>query len=57
MNLELKEQVESSPIPQDAKHVLEILTQLENHTAQLRKKLMSELKHHSNPIKLTLDKV
>ena len=51
----LKEQIndQSNDIPSEAAHLLEILDQIENHTAELRKKLMEELKK-SNAAKVSL---
>ena len=53
-----KAQEQSSEIPQEIAHLLEILDQIENHTAELRKKLMEELKkNNSSRIALSLDEV
>ncbi len=46
-------QQEETTIPQEAAHLLEILDQIETHTAELRKKLMEEIKK-SNVSKVTL---
>ena len=40
-------------IPEEALHLLEILDQIENHTADLRNKLMAELKK-TNAAKINL---
>ena len=48
-----KETSEVIDIPQEAAHLLEILDQIENHTADLRKKLMEEIKK-SNALKVSL---
>jgi hypothetical protein len=48
-----KEKSEVIDIPQEAAHLLEILDQIENHTADLRKKLMEEIKK-SNALKVSL---
>lgn len=53
----LKEQVEISELSQEAMQILEILDQIENHTAILRKKLVSELKPKSESIRLKLDNI
>jgi hypothetical protein len=37
--------------------IIEILDQIETHTADLRKKLMAELKKNTNPIVLELDEI
>ncbi len=53
-----KLQEEHNDIPQEAAHLIEILDQIENHTAELRKKLMEELKKsNSARIALSLDEV
>jgi len=57
MNLAVKEQLDTNQVSKDTKMILETLTQLENHTAELRKKLMAELKQKNNSLKLTLDLV
>lgn len=41
----------------EAKHILEILDQIEVHTADLRKKLVNELKPKDNSIHLDLDAI
>ncbi len=48
-----KEKSEVIDIHQEAAHLLEILDQIENHTADLRKKLMEEIKK-SNALKVSL---
>jgi hypothetical protein len=54
----LKEKDIYKEIPQEAAHLLEILDQIENHTADLRKKLMEELKRtNSSRVNLKLDEV
>ncbi len=57
INLALKEQIDFDQLPQEAMQVLEILDQLENHTANLRKKLMSEIRPSGNVIHLKLDNI
>lgn len=44
-------------LSQEAKKMLEILDQIESHTAELRKKLVNELKPKDNSIHLDLDSV
>lgn len=44
-------------LSQEALQILEILDQIENHTAILRKKLVSELKPKAEAIHLKLDNV
>ncbi len=56
-NFAVKEEVELNDLPREAVLVLQMLDQIENHTAELRKKLMLELKPNGNTIKLNLDKV
>jgi len=51
-------QDQHSDIPQEAAHLIEILDQIENHTAELRKKLMEELKRNNAArVSLSLDEV
>jgi hypothetical protein len=53
-----KLQDQHSEIPQEAAHLIEILDQIENHTAELRKKLMEELKRsNAARVSLSLDEV
>ncbi|MBM5783206.1 MAG: hypothetical protein FJ368_07305 [Pelagibacterales bacterium] len=54
-NAQLKEQVSTSDIPENAKKALEILDELENFTVNLRKKLMAELRPGGNVVHLKLD--
>jgi Cdc6-like AAA superfamily ATPase len=55
-NLNLKEQAETNSLTQDATHALHILDEVENFTAALRKKIMTELKQaNSNSVHLKLD--
>lgn len=44
-------------LSQEAVKMLEILDQIESHTADLRKKLVDELKPKDNSIKLKLDEI
>jgi hypothetical protein len=53
----LQEQIDLNQLSQEALQILEILDQIENHTAELRKKLMSELKKTNTTINLKLDNV
>jgi hypothetical protein len=56
--LKTEEQNKEYNIPQEAMHLLEILDQIENHTAELRKKLMEELKKsNAARVSLTLDSI
>ena len=53
-----KTQDQQNDIPQEAAHLIEILDQIENHTAELRKKLMEELKkNNAARVSLNLDEV
>lgn len=52
-----KEQIDSSKIPQEAIQALKILNELENFTADLRKKLMTEIRPETNIVRLKLDDV
>jgi hypothetical protein len=53
-----KEKIEiSEELSIEALQILEILDQIENHTAILRKKLVSEFKPKSEPIRLKLDNI
>ena len=51
------ESLDLKRLPKDAVEVLEVLTELENFTAQLRRKLMSELRPSSNVVRIKLDNV
>lgn len=57
MNLAIREEIDFKILPLEAAKIVEILNQLENHTAELRKKLMSELRPKGNSVKLSLDQV
>jgi len=57
MNLAVREQIDFKQLPQEALKLLEVLDQLENHTSELRKKLMQELKPKGNLVKLSLDQI
>ena len=53
----LQEQIDSHQLSQEALQIIEIIDQIENHTADLRKKLMSELKKTNSSINLKLDNI
>jgi hypothetical protein len=53
----LKEQIDYNELSQEALQILEILDQIENHTAILRKKLVSELKTKNEAVRLKVDNV
>lgn len=58
MNLQLrKEQIDYNELSQEALEILEILDQIENHTAILRKKLVSELKSKNEVVHLKAEKI
>ncbi len=44
-------------LPKEAQHVLKVLEELENFTAQLRKKVMNELKNSGTIVHLKLDEM
>jgi len=48
-----KEHNELNEIPKEAMHLIELLDQIEVHTAELRKKLMEEIKK-ANALKVSL---
>lgn len=52
----LKEQVVEH-LSQEALQILDLLDKIENHTADLRKKLMSELKKNVGTVHLKLDNI
>lgn len=57
-NQNVKDQnIDSENLPQEALQALKILDELENFTADLRKKLMSELKPGGNLVRLKLDDI
>ena len=51
------EQDNLNSLSQEALQILDILDQIENHTAALRKKLMSELRPKNEAVHLKLDNV
>ena len=51
----IKEQVNTNKLPEDAVASLKILDELENFTAELRKKLMAEIRPGGNVVHLKLD--
>jgi hypothetical protein len=52
-----KEQQSINELSQEALQILDILDQIENHTAALRKKLIAELKPKTETVHLKLDNV
>ncbi len=48
-------QEQESQLPKEAAHVLKVLEELENFTAELRKKVMAELKTNNNLVHLKLN--
>lgn len=56
-DLNIKEQIEGSRLPQDAIKALKILDEIESFTAQLRKKLMAEIRPGGNVVRLQLEEV
>lgn len=57
VNIALKEQIDINQLSKEAIQILEILDQIENHTAELRKKLMAELRTNNNAVRVKLDNV
>ena len=55
-NANLKEQIENT-LPKEAVQVLKVLDELENFTAELRRKVMAELKTTNNVVHLKLDEI
>ena len=57
-NPAVKEQdLTKESLSQEAVQILDILDQIENHTAALRKKLMSELRPKNEAVHIKLDNV
>jgi hypothetical protein len=56
-NAKEQQAIDTTDLPAEAVQALKILDELENFTAELRKKLMSELKPGGNVIRLKLDNV
>ena len=56
-NVKEQQSIDTSDLPAEAVQALKILDELENFTAELRKKLMAELKPGGNVIRLKLDNV
>ncbi len=52
-----KEQIALNELSQEAMQILEILEQIEIHTASLRTKLMTELKSKSENISVALEEL
>lgn len=57
VNQAAQEQEHLNNLSQEALQILDILDQIENHTAALRKKLMSELRPKNEAVHLKLDNV
>lgn len=53
-NANIQEKLENN-LSKEATQVLKILDELENFTAELRKKVMAELKTNNNLVRLKLD--
>ncbi len=56
-NQNVKEQNLENVVPQEAMSVLKILDELENFTAELRKKVMAEIKTNNNVVRLKLEDI
>jgi len=59
-NLKVQEQTQADNLRElsnEASRILEILDQIEEHTAELRKRLVAELKPKSEAIQIKLDAV
>lgn len=56
-DLKIKEQLDPSKLPQEALQALKILDELEGFTAELRKKLMAEIRPGGNVVRIQLDEV
>ncbi len=56
-NTNLLPQELENHLPKEAMQVLKILDELENFTAELRKKVISELKTNNNSVHLKLDEM
>lgn len=54
-NVNVKEQASENQMPKEATQVLKVLDELENFTAELRKKIMAELKTNNNLVHLKLN--
>ncbi len=57
IGIAIREQIDINKLPKEALEVLEVFDKLEDHTANLRKKLMSELRPNGNVVHLKLDNV
>jgi hypothetical protein len=57
LNLATVQKEEIEALPREAMQVLELLEQIENHTASLRKDIIAEMTADQNSIKLRLDQV
>lgn len=56
-NANANELAQENQLPKEAAHVLKVLEELENFTAQLRKKVMAELKTNNNLVHLKLEDI
>lgn len=56
-NAQIKEQHSINELSAEASKIIEILDKIEDHTANLRKKLMLELKPKAEAIRLDLDNI
>ncbi len=56
-NVAIQEKESLGDLSHEAMQILEILDQIENHTAALRKKLVSELSTKTETVHLKLDNV
>ena len=57
LNLATLEQNDLNQFPKEAMQVLDLLEQIENHTANLRKNIISEMSANQTSIRLKLDQV
>lgn len=55
--LKRQEQHNIEQLSQEAQQIIDLLDKIEDHTAELRKKLMSELKSKAESVHLKLDNV
>lgn len=51
------EENNSTSLTKEAFEIIEILDAIENHTAQLRKKILAEVSQDNNKIQLNLNKI
>lgn len=57
IGIAIREQIDVNKLPKEALEVLKVFDQLEDHTADLRKKLMSELRPNGNVVHLKLNNI